>query len=58
MPEFNEWNNPPGGTAPADAYVPPGNTLEEKIHFCTEMVLRDDVILGPKCREWLKEVTK
>jgi hypothetical protein len=55
---FDESNNPPNGTAPEDAFVPPGNTQAEKVANCLDVLRRADPVLGPKCREWLKEVNR
>jgi len=50
---FDESNNPPGGTAPESAFVPPGETQAEKMSFCLQH--RTDPVVGPKCVQWLLE---
>jgi len=50
---FDESQYAPNGTAPEDAYVPPGDTLEAKASFCR--LNMHDPAVGLKCVAWLRE---
>jgi len=57
MMKFDESQFAPNGTAPEDAYVPPGNNEAEQISFCT-LHMNDGNELGAKCLAWLRAQRK